>query len=100
MERVRGRSVTFSLYDNSHVTLQFSPHLQPVYVLGCELVSTTRTQGKRCRPTYRACRDSLWHSTCIKRQLNITCMCSTVSRLTGGCLSAAEARCTGEPVTA
>lgn len=45
MERVRGRSVTFSLCDNSHVTLQFSPHLRPVYVLGCELVSTAREQG-------------------------------------------------------
>ena len=33
-----GRRVTFSPSDNVPVTLSFSPHLRPVYVLGCHLV--------------------------------------------------------------
>lgn len=37
MDRVRGHCVTFSLSDNTRLALQFSSHLRPVYVLGCEL---------------------------------------------------------------
>ena len=33
-----GRRITFSPSDNVPVTLSFSPHLRPVYVLGCHLV--------------------------------------------------------------